>query len=593
MADYNSVLKKAVAGLQENTGSARRAVYQRARNAIVKQLKSYDPPLSPSQITEEQLKLEEAIRKVEAEAARESLGLGRPKTTPAPSAPPPAATEAAPAPSADEKPKAGRKPKAPAKEEPKAPASKADVFKEAVRAAQDLGSAAHQANQMARDQLPETPGEPKAPKERKEPELGAASGSVSDEPAGVLPTKGTVETSAEERAWVPGEARRSKKETKGKSVPEIDEPAKVKPKSPRKPASSRKPVLAQRVGDGIEQEEGLKPSNARRFVTLIIVAVVILGVAAGVYSQRDTILSLILPVETSDSGGADGVTPSADEPLRVEPERTPKKNTDRLLPSDEEAKVAPDATRVTTTRITRNSSSASQAETSAQPSVVQAPDIPAVPVEEAPAAQVLPVSEPEQQVTAVETNSVPPAESVGTKAAISPMAQQSILYEEALSQGGAGSASRGNVVWTLDEADGVSVIKAVATLPARDLAVEMTLKPNKDQSLPASHLLELNFLFPPGFDGKGVEQVPGLILKTSESAPGEPLDGAAVKVSDTLFWIALSDRAEDREKNLKRLVEREWIDVPLLYNTGRRAMLTFEKGTTGNKVIAQAIKNWQ
>lgn len=76
MADYNSVLKKAVAGLQENTGSARRAVYQRARNAIVKQLKSYDPPLSPSQITEEQLKLEEAIRKVEAEAARESLGLG-------------------------------------------------------------------------------------------------------------------------------------------------------------------------------------------------------------------------------------------------------------------------------------------------------------------------------------------------------------------------------------------------------------------------------------------------------------------------------------------------------------------------------------
>ncbi len=582
MADYNSVLKKAVAGLQENTGSARRAVYQRARNAIVKQLKSYDPPLSPSQITEEQLKLEEAIRKVEAEAARESLGLGRPKTTPAPSAPPPAASATSHAPTDDVKSKADREPQALAHEEPKAPASKADVFKEAVRAAQDLGSAAHQANQMARDQLPKTPGEPK---ERKEPELGVPSGSASDEPAGSLPTKGTVETSAEERAWVPGEARRSKKETKGKAAPEIDEPAKVKPKTSRKPASSRKPVLAQRVGDGIEQEEGLKPSNARRFVTLIIVAVVILGVAAGVYSQRNTILSLILPVETSDSGGADGVTPSADEPLRVEPERTPKKNTDRLLPSDEEAKVAPDATRVTTTRITRNSSSATQAETSTQPSVVQAPDI--------PSAQVLPVNEPEPQAVAVETNSVPPAESIGTKAAISPMAQQSILYEEALIQGGAGSASRGNVVWTLDEADGVSVIKAVATLPARDLAVEMTLKPNTDQSLPASHLLELNFLFPPGFDGKGVEQVPGLILKTTESAPGEPLDGAAVKVSDSLFWIALSDSADERTKNLKRLVEQEWIDVPLLYNTGRRAMLTFEKGTTGNKVIAQAIKNWQ
>ncbi|MEC9402544.1 MAG: hypothetical protein VX374_08485, partial [Pseudomonadota bacterium] len=75
MADYYSILKKTIASLPENNGAARRSVYSRARNAIVNQLKAYEPPLAPSEITAEQLRLEEAIRKVEAEAARESLGL--------------------------------------------------------------------------------------------------------------------------------------------------------------------------------------------------------------------------------------------------------------------------------------------------------------------------------------------------------------------------------------------------------------------------------------------------------------------------------------------------------------------------------------
>ncbi|KZL20862.1 hypothetical protein PsAD2_01353 [Pseudovibrio axinellae] len=591
MADYNSVLRKAVAGLQENTGSARRAVYQRARNAIVKQLKSYDPPLSPSQITEEQLKLEEAIRKVEAEAARESLGLGRPKTTPAPNPQQPAPTNpdspAAPSPSQDKSKAADPKAKAPAREEPKAPASKSDVFKEAVRAAQDLGNAAHQANQIARDQLPE------ASNARKEPDLGSMDESEERKAAESLPTKGAVKTSAEERSWVPGEARRSKLETRAKTRPEIDEPAKVQPKASKKPSSSRKPVVAQRVGDAIEQEEGLKPSNARRFVSMLIVAAIILAVAAGVYSQRGTILSLILPVETSETGGANGASTNGDEPLRVEPERAPKKNTDRLLPSDEGAKVSPEATRVTTTRITRNSSSATATDSTATAPVLRTVDTPSAPAENSGSAQVLPEKEPAQEVAAVETSSVPPAESAGTETAISPVAQQSILYEEASTPGTAGSASRGNVIWSLDDENGIPVIKAVATLPSRDFSVEMKLKPNNDKSLPASHLLELSFMLPEGFDGKGVEKVPGLILKKTESEAGEPLDGAAVKVSDTLFWIALSDSEADKAKNLQRLTEREWIDVPLLYLNGRRAMLTFEKGTTGNQVVAQAIQSWK
>jgi hypothetical protein len=80
MADYYSILKKTIASLPESNGAARRSVYSRARNAIVNQLKAYEPPLSPSEITAEQLRLEEAIRKVEAEAAQRKPGIAAIRT---------------------------------------------------------------------------------------------------------------------------------------------------------------------------------------------------------------------------------------------------------------------------------------------------------------------------------------------------------------------------------------------------------------------------------------------------------------------------------------------------------------------------------
>src|SRR5215208_8506875 len=71
MADYYPLVAKAVAGLEKNTGEGRRLLYERARTALVAQLRGMnDPPLTESEITRERLALEEAIRKVEAEAAR-------------------------------------------------------------------------------------------------------------------------------------------------------------------------------------------------------------------------------------------------------------------------------------------------------------------------------------------------------------------------------------------------------------------------------------------------------------------------------------------------------------------------------------------
>src|SRR6185436_8664634 len=71
MADYYPLVAKAIAGLEKNTGEGRRALYERARSALVAQLRGMsDPPLTEAEITRERLALEEAIRKVEAEAAR-------------------------------------------------------------------------------------------------------------------------------------------------------------------------------------------------------------------------------------------------------------------------------------------------------------------------------------------------------------------------------------------------------------------------------------------------------------------------------------------------------------------------------------------
>src|SRR5512137_2044212 len=70
MADYYPLIARAVGGLDKNTGENRRALYDRARAALVSQLRGVEPALDETDITRERLALEEAIRKVETEAAK-------------------------------------------------------------------------------------------------------------------------------------------------------------------------------------------------------------------------------------------------------------------------------------------------------------------------------------------------------------------------------------------------------------------------------------------------------------------------------------------------------------------------------------------
>src|SRR5262249_4977930 len=102
MADYYPLIARAVANLEKNNGESRRALYERARNALLNQLRSVTPSLNESDITRERLALEEAVRKVEAESARKFV-----EPTRAPPAPKIRAAEP--------------RPREPAKAEPPAP----------------------------------------------------------------------------------------------------------------------------------------------------------------------------------------------------------------------------------------------------------------------------------------------------------------------------------------------------------------------------------------------------------------------------------------------------------------------------------------
>src|SRR5262245_6115481 len=78
MADYYPLIARAIAGLDPSApGESRRALYERARAALIAQLRSVQPPLSESEITRERLALEEAVRKVESEAAQRAREASR------------------------------------------------------------------------------------------------------------------------------------------------------------------------------------------------------------------------------------------------------------------------------------------------------------------------------------------------------------------------------------------------------------------------------------------------------------------------------------------------------------------------------------
>jgi len=73
IADYYSILARAVAGLDPNSPAARRRLYDRARSALLSEMQNAYPPIPRFEITNAQIALDTAIVQVEADAGLVAL----------------------------------------------------------------------------------------------------------------------------------------------------------------------------------------------------------------------------------------------------------------------------------------------------------------------------------------------------------------------------------------------------------------------------------------------------------------------------------------------------------------------------------------
>lgn len=531
MADYYPLIARAVAGLEKNTGEARRTLYERARSALVAQLRSTKPPMSESDITKERLALEEAIRRVEADTARKikleaqspplsspNSGLGgmsrepsrspvptrserlpEPRPQPRPRSPEPS-RETSPAPQTASQQGANRAPRRPLSDDG------LKGFRDVIAEAESLGQATAQASKSAREAFSAVPA--------KNPELDRMEPRV--EPEGLrTPHRDTAIPRPRDMRETAIPRNFDASAHRGRDAPVAGyRDDMLEPQQWSEPADVA-PRMSPRVQPPIEPVEAL--SHSRKGVVAAVLAVLlILILAGGVFWQRDRVASLFNAVKGT------GLQSQRD----AQPTRP--KITDRV--------GQPSADSPSTTRPSQGS----------EPSAAVA-----------------------QRVVLYEED---PAEPAGKRYV--------------------GSAIWRTETVTASGQQPELTVRADVEIPERRVTMTLTLRRNNDQALPASHTIEIMFNLPADFPFGGIANVPGILMKQAEATRGSPLAGLAVKVTSGFFLVGLSAADGDKQRNLELLRERGWFDIPVVYNNGRRAILAIEKGNPGDRAFDEAFAAW-
>ncbi|KQP61359.1 hypothetical protein [Methylobacterium sp. Leaf108] len=204
----------------------------------------------------------------------------------------------------------------------------------------------------------------------------------------------------------------------------------------------------------------------------------------------------------------------------------------------------------------------------------------------------------ERPATAPAANSGPPALPTQPEVAV---AQRAVLIEENRDNPSAAPAvTQGRAVWRLDVVNGEqgqpleTAVRATIDFPDAGLSLAMTMRRNLDATLPASHTIELAFTNTgPAGSARAVQDVGLIQAKDEENARGSPLSGLPVKVRENLFLIGLSSLRNDVERNTDLLLHKGWFDLALKFSAGPRAVITFEKGSSGIQVIQNAFNQWR
>ncbi|WP_255561401.1 hypothetical protein [Pseudohoeflea coraliihabitans] len=357
-------------------------------------------------------------------------------------------------------------------------------------------------------------------------------------------------------------------------------------------------------------EDGRRSGGLRGGMTMWVLGLVVLVLLAGAgyaaYSQRDALTALfgggddsvaVAPnaptVDTQPDSGTEATTPGAggeaadsdDAPTELAavdpqaPVESDGKFTQRLNADGTESDPGP-APQVADAGPVEGRSLAAQSDSA-----------------DAPAASADAGAEDSDSPPAAAISGEEPA-AAAASSADSPLgvAQKMFLYEERLDQQ-APAVTEGTVVWSVipDTENGGAnnvAIRGEISSGTGGLSALITIKRNSDPSLPASHIIELVFALPDGFGGGAIDQVQRVAMKQTEQDQGNPLIAVPAKITQDFYMIALNDLAAATNTNLALLRERNWIDIPVVYTNGRRALLTLEKGASGSEAFNEALDVW-
>jgi hypothetical protein len=150
----------------------------------------------------------------------------------------------------------------------------------------------------------------------------------------------------------------------------------------------------------------------------------------------------------------------------------------------------------------------------------------------------------------------------------------------------------GTTNWERGEIDGLPIIIGRALFRFQGMAATLRIRLNEDMTLPASHILEVDFAVAKSFHGGTVAGMPGVTFKDEALEQGTPIIGASARVMANSFIFAVSETADEDDAGARQLIEHDFIDLPIIYETGMRAIVTFEKGEEATRLFRDVFAAW-
>lgn len=179
------------------------------------------------------------------------------------------------------------------------------------------------------------------------------------------------------------------------------------------------------------------------------------------------------------------------------------------------------------------------------------------------------------------------------------VAQRAILYIEVPDAPQQPRTVQGRVLWRLDSDSAgpgrpvETIVRATIEIADAGLSLDFTIRRNTDTAFPASHIIGMRFTTTGEAASDAIREVGVPQFKLEEGERGAPLSAIASALGENLFVAALSNVPVEAERNLDLLRNRNWLDVPVRFASGRRGIITFEKGSAGSQTIGDALNRWQ